>query len=63
MTPHDWLTVEGCAAYLSITPRAVYCLVDRGRLPAHRLGRKLYFLRSEIDQLLKASVSCEVDCA
>lgn len=44
-----WLTVKQCAAYLGLTERAIYCLVGRGLLPTHRLGRRLYFLKTEID--------------
>ena len=47
-----WLTLRDCADYLGITNRAVYCLVHRGKLPAHRNGRRLYFLIDEIDQTI-----------
>lgn len=43
-----FLDVAGAAEYLSTTRKAVYHLVERGRLPHHRAGGRLLFDRSEL---------------
>lgn len=37
-----------------LSERAVYHLVEKGHLPAIRLGNQLYFRKSEIDKTLSA---------
>ena len=49
----EWLDVEQAAAYLHTTPTAVRDRARRGRLKAHRQGRRLYFRRSEIDRSIE----------
>jgi len=43
------------AAYIGVTPRAVYHLVEAGHLPAIRKGRKLYFRKSELEAAFRAA--------
>lgn len=38
------------AAYIGVTPRAVYHLVEAGHLKAIRMGKRLYFRRSDLDR-------------
>lgn len=40
---------EAAAAYVGLTPRAIYHLVEAGNLPVIRKGRRLYFRKSELD--------------
>lgn len=40
---------EAAAAYIGLTPRAIYHLVETGNLPVIRKGRRLYFRKSELD--------------
>jgi excisionase family DNA binding protein len=48
-----WLTADEAAAYLGFPSRkALYAAVERGQVPAHNLGRRLRFSRSELDALL-----------
>lgn len=48
-----WLTSEEAQEYLRFkTPDALYRAVSRGRVPVHRLGRRLLFHRDELDALL-----------
>jgi excisionase family DNA binding protein len=48
-----WLTVEETVAYLGLKSRmALYQAVRRGTVTAHRLGRRLRFRRSELDEML-----------
>jgi excisionase family DNA binding protein len=45
----DLLTPDEVAAWLRTTVKAVYAKAERGTLPgATRVGRRLYFLRSEL---------------
>jgi excisionase family DNA binding protein len=45
------------AAYIGVTPRAVYHLVEAGHLPAIRKGRKLYFRKSELERAFSAQAA------
>jgi excisionase family DNA binding protein len=43
-----FLDVPGAAEYLSTTSRAIYHLVERDRLPHHRIGSRLLFDRGDL---------------
>jgi excisionase family DNA binding protein len=43
------------AAYIGVTPRAVYHLVEADRLPVVRLGKRLYFRKSELERAFSAA--------
>jgi excisionase family DNA binding protein len=48
-----WLTADEAAAHLGFPSRkALYAAVERGQVPAHKLGRRLRFRRAELDALL-----------
>lgn len=47
------MTVEEVAAYLRVTERTVYRLLDRGGFPASRVGRQWRFDKSLIDKWIK----------
>jgi excisionase family DNA binding protein len=48
-----WLTASEATAYLGFpTRKALYAAVERGQVPAHKLGRRLRFSRGELDALL-----------
>jgi len=50
----DLLTPGEVAAWLGTTVKAVYAKAERGTLPgATRVGRRLYFLRTELLSLLE----------
>jgi excisionase family DNA binding protein len=44
-----WLTVQSAAAYLDCKPRRLYEFTRRDEIPFERDGRRLLFLRSELD--------------
>lgn len=46
----EWLTVEGVAAYLSVSKETVYRLIDKRKIPKHRLGKLWRFNTKEITQ-------------
>lgn len=43
-----FLDVPGAAEYLSTTPKAIYALVGRQKLPHSRAGGRLFFDRVEL---------------
>ena len=45
------------AAFIGVTPRAVYHLVEAGHLPAIKKGRKLYFRKSELERAFTAEAA------
>ena len=48
-----WLTAKEATSYLSFpTRKALYAAVERGQVPAHKLGRRLRFRLEELDALL-----------
>jgi excisionase family DNA binding protein len=48
-----WMTAEQAASYLGLPSiRALYQAVRRGQVPARRLGRRLRFLRQDLDATL-----------
>ena len=48
-----WLTADEATAYLGFPSRkALYAAVERGQVPAHKLGRRLRFSRAELDAQL-----------
>lgn len=40
--------VDGAAEYLATTPKALYHLVERQKIPHHRAGGRLLFDRAEL---------------
>ncbi len=48
-----WLSVEGIAHYLGISKETIYRWLDRGIIPAHRMGKLWKFKPSEVDQWVK----------
>jgi excisionase family DNA binding protein len=52
--PSRWLTADEATAHLGFPSRkALYAAVERGQVPAHRLGlRRLRFKLDELDSLL-----------
>lgn len=50
--PEPYLGVEAAADYLSCKPARIYELVAQGRLHPLRDGRRLLFLRADLDAAL-----------
>ena len=51
------LTLDEVAAYLKAGKRTVYRLAASGEIPAFKLGGTWRFRRSELDQLIAASIN------
>ncbi len=50
----ELMTVQEVAAYLRVHPMTVYRLIQRGELPAIRVGRGWRLSRNRIEQWLRA---------
>ncbi len=51
------LTLDEIAAYLKIAKRTVYRLVQKGEIPAFKLGGTWRFRRSELDRWIADSIN------
>lgn len=48
-----WLSVEEIALYLGISKETVYRWLERGKIPAHRIGKLWKFQTSEVDAWIR----------
>lgn len=46
---------NGAALFTGLTRRAIYRLADEGHIPVTRKGRRLYFLKSELERAFSAT--------
>lgn len=53
-SPEDvFLTIEETSALIHLSKFTIYGLVHKNKIPFHKRGRRLYFLKSEIIEWLK----------
>lgn len=45
------------AAYCGLRPRVIYHMVEAGRLPVIRKGRKLFFRKSELEEAFRSEAA------
>ena len=45
-----WLSVEEIANHLGISKETIYRWLERGRIPAHKVGKQWRFLASEVNE-------------
>lgn len=50
--PEALMTVEDVARLFRATPKAIWSRVERGTIPGHKVGHRLYFHPAEIQSLL-----------
>jgi hypothetical protein len=50
--PEALMTVEDVARLFRATPKAIWSRVERGTIPGHKVGHRLYFHPAEIQRLL-----------
>jgi excisionase family DNA binding protein len=53
--PDEYLTVADVAGILKLNQQTVRNWIDRGELPALRVGRRVRILRSDFDALIDAA--------
>lgn len=51
----EWLSTKDAAAFLGITPRTLYRLIDAAELPAYKFGRVIRLKRADVDSFIEAS--------
>lgn len=49
-----WLTVDDISKYLSVTKDTIYKWIENRDMPAHKVGRKWMFQKSEVDEWVKS---------
>jgi len=52
MSEHDLLTVSEVANYLRITERTVREMIDRGNIPAMKIGKAYRIKRTELEDFI-----------
>jgi len=48
-TSSPWLSVEEIAAHLKVSKESIYRWLDKGTIPAHRVGKQWRFRTTEVD--------------
>lgn len=54
-----WLSVEEIADHLKISKETVYRWLEKGKIPAHRVGKQWRFKLSEVDEWVKSGNASE----
>lgn len=54
-----WLTVDDMSKYLSITKDTIYKWIETRNMPAHKVGRKWMFQKTEIDEWVKSGKAAD----
>lgn len=54
-----WLTVQNVCTYLSVTDETVYKWIKNTDIPAHRVGKRWMFDKSELDAWIKVGKGAE----
>jgi excisionase family DNA binding protein len=49
-----WLSVEEIAAHLGVSKETVYRWLEKGRIPAHRVGKLWKFKTAEVDEWVRS---------
>ena len=55
-----WLSVEEIADHLGISKETVYRWLEKGAIPAHRIGKLWKFRPSEVDQWVLSGNASEL---
>lgn len=58
MPTGEWLSTQEAAEHLGITPRTLYRLIDRGDVPAFRIGRVIRLRIRDIDAFIE---TCRIE--
>lgn len=54
-----WLTVDDISKYLSVTKDTIYKWIENRNMPAHKVGRKWMFQKSEVDEWVKSGKAAD----
>ncbi len=58
-TIDKWISVDGAAEYLDVSSVTIYRWLEKGRIPAHRVGKQWRFKLSEIDEWVRSGNAAE----
>lgn len=50
-----WLSVNEIASYLGVAAITIYRWLDRGQIPAHKVGKQWRFSQEEVDAWVRAT--------
>lgn len=56
-----WLSVEEIARHLGISKETVYRWLEKGRIPARRIGKLWKFKASEVDEWVSSGHAADFD--
>lgn len=56
-----WLSVNEIASHLGVAAITIYRWLDRGQIPARKVGKQWRFSQTEIDAWVKATPSRHTD--
>ena len=56
-----WLSVDEIAKHLGISKETVYRWIERGRIPAHKVGKLWKFKATEVDQWVTSGEAAQED--
>ena len=54
MSDDDWMGTPEAAEYLGVVLRTLYRLIDRGEVPAYKVGRVIRVKQSDLDAFLES---------
>lgn len=54
-----WLTVDDISKYLSVTKDTIYKWIENRNMPAHKVGRKWMFQKTEVDEWVKSGKAAD----
>lgn len=60
MNDEKWLTVEEICDYVQVSKDTIYKWIERRNMPAHRVGRRWMFQKSEVDVWIKTGRAADV---
>ena len=59
MSIDKWLTVEEICTHLNVSKDTIYKWIDQKSMPAHRVGRKWMFQKTEVDTWVKVGKAAD----
>lgn len=54
-----WLTVEQISDHLQVSKETIYRWLDKGQIPAHKIGRQWRFQIEEVDEWIRKGEATE----
>jgi excisionase family DNA binding protein len=58
-TQDRWLSVEDIAEHLGVSKESIYRWLERGKIPAHRVGKQWRFQAEEVNDWVRRGEASE----